>query len=317
MAGNFDRAGLGRSESEGSGGYSAKNSEGYVGKYQFGDTRLADYMKSTGASFTKEEFRGNPVLQERVQAWHEQDILDYAVDNGLDRYFGGRIGGVPITPASLIGMSHIGGKAGMRQFVESGGEYNPSDSNGTSLSDYGMKFAGDTGMVEEEFRGNPVLQERVQAWHEQDILDYAVDNGLDRYFGGRIGGVPITPASLIGMSHIGGKAGMRQFVESGGEYNPSDSNGTSLSDYGMKFAGDTGMVEESIRPRSRPMVPELDDAGIASLIDRVRGGMGSAPVQAPMLRPRARPVVSGGSAEMVAPDVRATRTAIERLGDIG
>lgn len=222
MAGNFDRAGLGRSESEGSGGYSAKNSEGYVGKYQFGDTRLADYMKSTGVSFTKEEFRGNPVLQERVQAWHEQDILDYAVDNGLDRYFGGRIGGVPITPASLIGMGHIGGKSGMKQFVESGGEYNPSDSNGTSLSDYGMKFAGDT-----------------------------------------------------------------------------------------------GMVEESMRPRSRPMVPELDDAGIASLIDRVRGGMGSAPVQAPMLRPRARPVVSGQSAEMVAPDVRVTRTAIERLGDMG
>lgn len=121
MAGNFDRAGLGRSESEGLGGYSAKNSEGYVGKYQFGDTRLADYMKSTGVSFTKEEFRGNPVLQERVQAWHEQDILDYAIDNGLDRYFGGRIAGVSITPASLIGMGHIGGKSGMKQFVESGG----------------------------------------------------------------------------------------------------------------------------------------------------------------------------------------------------
>tara|TARA_R110002074_G_C12500422_1_gene662514 strand:+ start:690 stop:1349 length:660 start_codon:yes stop_codon:yes gene_type:complete len=219
MAGNFDRAGLGRSESEGSGGYSAKNSEGYVGKYQFGDTRLADYMKSTGVSFTKEEFRGNPVLQERVQAWHEQDILDYAIDNGLDRYFGGRIAGVSITPASLIGMGHIGGKSGMKQFVESGGEYNPSDSNGTSLSDYGMKFAGDT-----------------------------------------------------------------------------------------------NVVEESLRPRSRPMV---SDAGIAGLVDQVRGGMKASPVQEPMLRPRARPVVPGRSAEMVAPDVRATRTAIERLGDMG
>lgn len=219
MAGNFDRAGLGRSESEGLGGYSAKNSEGYVGKYQFGDTRLADYMKSTGVSFTKEEFRGNPVLQERVQAWHEQDILDYAIDNGLDRYFGGRIAGVSITPASLIGMGHIGGKSGMKQFVESGGEYNPSDSNGTSLSDYGMKFAGDT-----------------------------------------------------------------------------------------------NVVEESLRPRSRPMV---SDAGIAGLVDQVRGGMKASPVQEPMLRPRARPVVPGRSAEMVAPEVRATRTAIERLGDMG
>ena len=203
----------------GLGGYSAKNSEGYVGKYQFGDTRLADYMKSTGVSFTKEEFRGNPVLQERVQAWHEQDILDYAIDNGLDRYFGGRIAGVSITPASLIGMGHIGGKSGMKQFVESGGEYNPSDSNGTSLSDYGMKFAGDT-----------------------------------------------------------------------------------------------NVVEESLRPRSRPMV---SDAGIAGLVDQVRGGMKASPVQEPMLRPRARPVVPGRSAEMVAPEVRATRTAIERLGDMG
>ena len=219
MAGNFDRAGLGHSESGGFGGYSAKNSEGYVGKYQFGDMRLADYMKSTGVSFTKEEFRGNSALQERVQAWHEQDILDYAVDNGLDRYFGGRIGGVPITPASLIGMGHIGGKTGMRQFIESGGEYNPSDSNGTSLSDYGMKFAGGT-----------------------------------------------------------------------------------------------GVVEESLRPRSRP---EMSQAGITGLIDQVRGGMKAAPEQGSILRPRARPVAAVRSAEMVAPDVRVTRTAIERLGDMG
>ena len=131
---------LGRSESGGR--YGVVNREGYTGKYQFGPARLADYMNATGQKFSMDEFRKNPGLQERVQRWHEGDILNYVADNELDQYIGQVVGGVKITPQAMLGMAHLGGKSGMRKFLETGGEYNPEDSNGTSLRDYGQKFSG-------------------------------------------------------------------------------------------------------------------------------------------------------------------------------
>lgn len=129
-------------QSESGGRYDVVNDEGFTGKYQFGLPRLRDYMTETGSEFTMEQFRTSPELQETVQAWHEQDILDYAEAFGLDDYYGKTVGGVEITPTSVLGMAHLGGKSGMRKFIESGGEYNPSDSNNTSLRDYGRKFSG-------------------------------------------------------------------------------------------------------------------------------------------------------------------------------
>jgi len=134
------REDLARSESGGR--YGVVNPEGYTGKYQFGPARLTDYMRATGTMFTMDQFRNSPELQERVQRWHEGDILDYVSANELDRFIGQVVGGVKITPQSMLGMAHLGGKAGMRQFLETGGEYNPEDSNGTSLRDYGQKFSG-------------------------------------------------------------------------------------------------------------------------------------------------------------------------------
>ena len=136
---NF-RESLGRSESGGR--YDVVNREGYTGKYQFGPARLADYMNATGQKFSMDEFRKNPALQERVQRWHEGDILDYVAANELDRYIGQVVGGVKVTPQAMLGMAHLGGKSGMRKFLETGGEYNPEDSNGTSLRDYGQRFSG-------------------------------------------------------------------------------------------------------------------------------------------------------------------------------
>jgi hypothetical protein len=136
---SFFRENLAQSESGGN--YAAKNAEGYIGKYQFGAARLADFMRANNKQFTMTEFQGDPRLQEEVQAWHEGDILDFVLSSGLDKYFGQTIGGVSVTPGSLLGMAHLGGKTGMKKFIESGGSYDPSDSNGTRLSDYGKKFA--------------------------------------------------------------------------------------------------------------------------------------------------------------------------------
>ena len=130
------------SVTESGGDYSVVNSEGYTGKYQFGPARLQDYNNANNANVTMEAFRANPQLQEQVQRWHVGDIDNFVAQNGLDQYIGQTIGGVTITQDGLRAMAHLGGNAGMKRFLESGGQYNPSDSNGTSLADYAATHAG-------------------------------------------------------------------------------------------------------------------------------------------------------------------------------
>jgi hypothetical protein len=104
----------------------------FTGLYQFGDARLSDYRKSTGAKFTTDQFKQDAALQERVAMWHFKD-LEQAIDElgeeakGYDR-------------DGLKAAGHLGGKSGMQKFVRSKGGYEPSDALGTSLSDYYKKF---------------------------------------------------------------------------------------------------------------------------------------------------------------------------------
>ena len=51
----------------------------FVGKLQFGEARLKDYQEATGTKFTQQEFKDNLALQDRVAAWHLDD-LSKAVD---------------------------------------------------------------------------------------------------------------------------------------------------------------------------------------------------------------------------------------------
>ena len=110
-----------------------KDGRRYVGALQVGDARLQDYKKATGSSFTQDEFKANSALQRSVAAWHIADI-DKTIDglgintDGYDR-------------DGLRAVAHLGGKSGMKKFVRSNGEYNPSDELGTSLQDYYDKFA--------------------------------------------------------------------------------------------------------------------------------------------------------------------------------
>jgi hypothetical protein len=105
----------------------------YVGALQFGDARLQDYKKATGSLFTQDEFKADSALQDKVAAWHIADI-DKTIDglglntDGFDR-------------DGLRAVAHLGGKHGMKKFVQSAGKYNPSDELGTSLQDYYDKFA--------------------------------------------------------------------------------------------------------------------------------------------------------------------------------
>jgi hypothetical protein len=128
---------------ESGGNWGALNSEGYGGRLQFGDTRLADAAKAgvvpkgtTGALFSKM----SSAQQMKVENWHFQDIDKQANALGISRYIGQAIAGVPITRDSIRAMAHLGGIGGVKKFIESGGKIDPADSNGTKLSDYGRRF---------------------------------------------------------------------------------------------------------------------------------------------------------------------------------
>jgi hypothetical protein len=105
----------------------------FTGLYQFGDSRLSDYRKATGAKFTTQEFKEDEQLQQKVAEWHFADIED-AIDalgseaDGYDR-------------DGLKAIGHLGGVGGMKKYVRTKGRYNPSDALGTSLSDYYNKFS--------------------------------------------------------------------------------------------------------------------------------------------------------------------------------
>ena len=137
---DFFSQGLGQTESGGR--YDAVNAEGYSGKYQFGPERLADYNQATGQNVTMDQFVASPETQEAAQKWHVGDIDNFIDAKGLNDYLGETIGGVEITTNGMRAMAHLGGKEGMRKFLVSEGEYNPEDSNGTSLSDYARTHAG-------------------------------------------------------------------------------------------------------------------------------------------------------------------------------
>ena len=105
----------------------------FTGLYQFGDARLSDYRKATGAKFTTPEFKEDEALQQKVAEWHFQDLAEAvdALGSAADSY----------DRDGLMAVAHLGGVSGMEKYVRTKGEYNPADALGTSLSDYYEKFS--------------------------------------------------------------------------------------------------------------------------------------------------------------------------------
>ena len=105
----------------------------FVGSLQFGEARLSDYQKATGTRFTQDEFIADEALQDAVADWHFADIQDAIDDLGDEAVSYDRDG--------LMAVAHLGGVGGMKKYVRTKGQYNPSDALGTSLSDYYNKFS--------------------------------------------------------------------------------------------------------------------------------------------------------------------------------
>lgn len=135
-------------QSESGGNWKALNSEGYGGRLQFGKDRLADAARAgvipagmTGAQFSQLP----PEAQQAVEQWHFADIDRQAERMGLNSYIGQTVAGIPITQDGIRAMAHLGGIGGAAKFLQSGGQYNPADSNGTSLADYAARHGSGGG----------------------------------------------------------------------------------------------------------------------------------------------------------------------------
>ena len=105
----------------------------FEGSLQFGEARLSDYQKATGTRFTQDEFIADKVLQDAVAAWHIAEI-----DDAIDALGDAAVG---YDRDGLRAVAHLGGKSGMKKFVQSKGDYNPTDELGTSLQSYYDKFS--------------------------------------------------------------------------------------------------------------------------------------------------------------------------------
>ena len=89
------------------------------GSLQFGEARLSDYQKATGTRFTQDEFIADEALQDAIAEWHIADI-DKAI-NALGN------AAAAYDRDGLRAVAHLGGKSGMKKFVQSKGDYNPTD----------------------------------------------------------------------------------------------------------------------------------------------------------------------------------------------
>lgn len=111
-----------------------KDGKQFAGFLNIGQEVQDQYMDATGAEFTMDDFRDDPILQNEVALFHIGK-LDQAISS---------IKNIPEKFNDINGLravGHLGGANGMKKFVESGGKYNPKDELGTSLMDYFNKFS--------------------------------------------------------------------------------------------------------------------------------------------------------------------------------
>ena len=127
---------------ESSGRKDVVNSRGYMGLYQVGDDRLAEFKKGTGFKFTKKEFLAEGDLQESFAAWHIGDIDKLYNKNNISSIMG---------RDSFRAVAHLGGKTGALKYAKTRhlpkgdpNKYNTHDGIrgkiGTYLSEYDKKF---------------------------------------------------------------------------------------------------------------------------------------------------------------------------------
>lgn len=121
---------------ESQGKYSAVNTLGYLGKYQFGATTLERFR-----IYNTEQFLRNPELQEKAFLAYCR-VNKWILRKDIKRSVGKIINGVKITESGIIAAAHLSGAGNVKKYLRSNGSHNLSDAYGASINMYMKKFAG-------------------------------------------------------------------------------------------------------------------------------------------------------------------------------
>lgn len=145
----LDRLGVGESSNR----PGVVNSQGYSGMFQFGTGRLKDlglYQPAQGENPNGNQWKGTfnipgfPQVQTYQQFLASPDAQRAAVHvhaADIDQNIAATPGADQLNRNGLVAVAHLGGVGGMQKFVQTGGQYNPADSNGTHLSDYYSRYS--------------------------------------------------------------------------------------------------------------------------------------------------------------------------------
>lgn len=131
------------SMSEGSGNPDTINTIGYIGTFSFGRAAL----KEVGyGHITLKDFKENPKifpLEDQKDAVVKLLKINHnRLRVEINSYEGKVIDGITITKSGLLAAAHLAGPGGVKSYLRSNGEYNPSDLYGTKLSSYLENFKG-------------------------------------------------------------------------------------------------------------------------------------------------------------------------------
>lgn len=262
-------------QTESGGNWQAKNDvmgsggkAGHFGRLQFGQARLEDAARAGAIpqGVTPEQFMANPQMQRAAETWHFSDIDNYIRQNGLDRAIGANINGTPVTLDGMRAVAHLGGKDGLKKFVETGGRYNPADANGTSLMAYMARHGG-------QQQGNPMAGMQPPQSQPQPVQVAQMGGGMPAAPASRGG---LTPEIVRGLlanpsTRSMGQAAWQQML------NPK-------ADYGFQVVGDqvyrtnsrTGQIEpvgvaKSMNPLDQ-QAKELANQKAALELEQMRAG---------------------------------------------
>jgi hypothetical protein len=121
---------------ESQGKYTAVNTFGYLGKYQFGKTTLLRFK-----IYNTKAFLNNPELQEKAfKALCK--VNKWILRKDIQRCVGKTINGITISTSGILAAAHLSGAGNVKKFLRSNGALNFSDAYGSSIESYLKKFGG-------------------------------------------------------------------------------------------------------------------------------------------------------------------------------
>lgn len=116
------------------------NRYGYMGYYQFGNAAL----QAIGYGYiTTKKFRKNPnIFPPELQHKAAEKLLQHnsRILKPYYRYIRHLINGIVVTESGLLAAAHLGGAGNVIKFLDSCGEIDFADGNGTLISDYLEEF---------------------------------------------------------------------------------------------------------------------------------------------------------------------------------